>query len=256
MGERKLQKMKIIQINGWQGKLLPFLLPFMQKGNPDILCMQEVTFSNVKAAKLPILGLLDYGETVGKHFSDYYFSPLFSFQALGAKVDYGNAVFSKHRLEKKETVFVNNSYKSNETAKNFTKNIVNLQLVSLKIDSKILSVSNHHGFHELDPLGSNHSTEVMNKAIRHLKHTRSPIIVCGDFNINPQSPAMKEVRVLGLRNLTVESGTKSTLSKIHYAKKQVVCDYIFVSEDVKVKNFKVSEEIVSDHKALILEFGI
>ena len=36
----------------------------------------------------------------------------------------------------------------------------------------------------------------------------------------------------------------------------IVCDYVFVNDKVKVNNFKVDENAVSDHLALVLDFDI
>jgi endonuclease/exonuclease/phosphatase family metal-dependent hydrolase len=38
--------------------------------------------------------------------------------------------------------------------------------------------------------------------------------------------------------------------------KTEVCDYVFVSDDVKVKEFYASDRLVSDHAALILDFSL
>ncbi len=35
-----------------------------------------------------------------------------------------------------------------------------------------------------------------------------------------------------------------------------VCDYIFVNDRVNVQNFQMSEALISDHKALILDFNL
>jgi endonuclease/exonuclease/phosphatase family metal-dependent hydrolase len=55
-------------------------------------------------------------------------------------------------------------------------------------------------------------------------------------------------------NLSAKYRIKSTFNQFN--SNDVVCDYIFVNDFVKVRNFKVSNELVSDHKALILEFDI
>jgi endonuclease/exonuclease/phosphatase family metal-dependent hydrolase len=48
------------------------------------------------------------------------------------------------------------------------------------------------------------------------------------------------------------------LSSVHRAdiRNKVACDYVFTSTDIKIINFGVSDTLVSDHKALILEFEI
>ncbi len=89
---------------------------------------------------------------------------------------------------------------------------------------------------------------------------RGPLIFCGDLNVKPSSPSLKPLNSLGLRNLTTEHHVSTTLSAVHRAPEadrlSVAVDYIFVSPEIKVQNFQVSEELLSDHKALILEFEV
>lgn len=84
-------------------------------------------------------------------------------------------------------------------------------------------------------------------------------VLCGDFNLLPQtkSIAMLEGR---MRNLIKEYNIKTTRSKLNpyhgTPTEQHFADYVFVSEDIKVLDFKVPEAEVSDHLPMILEFEI
>jgi endonuclease/exonuclease/phosphatase family metal-dependent hydrolase len=82
--------------------------------------------------------------------------------------------------------------------------------------------------------------------------TKGKKILCGDFNLlpNTESIAMLEK---GMKNLVKEYGITSTRSH-HYTKEHKFADYIIVSTDIKVANFEVLQEPVSDHLPLLLEF--
>jgi endonuclease/exonuclease/phosphatase family metal-dependent hydrolase len=55
-----------------------------------------------------------------------------------------------------------------------------------------------------------------------------------------------------LHDLTHEKGIKNTLSGLKF-NGEVACDHILVNDLVKVKRFEVLGDLVSDHKALVLE---
>jgi len=50
----------------------------------------------------------------------------------------------------------------------------------------------------------------------------------------------------------VERHLTNTLSPVHRRKRGLVSDYIFVSPSLKVSDFRANDDIVSDHKALVL----
>ena len=58
-----------------------------------------------------------------------------------------------------------------------------------------------------------------------------------------------------LRNLTREYAVTSTRSS-HYSKNGKFADYIFTSADVRVLDFHVLEDEVSDHLPLLLEIDL
>jgi len=93
-----------------------------------------------------------------------------------------------------------------------------------------------------------------------LKKTPAPFILSGDFNVTPETETASMFNDLA-RNLTVENNVKNTLNgEIHPAKNLfppgLAVDYIFVSQDINVKTFKVVEESLSDHLGLMLEFEL
>lgn len=76
-------------------------------------------------------------------------------------------------------------------------------------------------------------------------------IVCGDFNLTIDTESVS-VLEKGMRNLIRENGVTSTRTSL-YPKSEKYADYIFVSPNIEVKQFKVVPEEVSDHNALFLE---
>lgn len=253
--------MKIIQINAWLGGLYHQLMDLVDEQNPDFICLQEVFSSNISIG-IDKEKYMTF-EILKNKFGYGYFSPTWSFDYLGQKVGYGNAIISKYPIYDTKTLFTNGDYadltqnKSTIKYKSFT-NIRNIQSCKLDIDGKTLSIINHHGYHEPNSNGSQQSIKSMKKVIEHIKaiDDGKPLIFCGDLNLNPDSEPIKLLESsTNFRNLITENGAKTTLSKVFRIKNlNVVCDYVFTSKNIKVKDFFVSNKVVSDHKALVLDF--
>jgi len=93
----------------------------------------------------------------------------------------------------------------------------------------------------------------MKELVQYIKKLEGAVILTGDFNLAPHSKSLEQLNKM-LSNLSVKANLDTTRNQLTYKKE--VCDYIFVNDQVKVKSFEASDELVSDHKALILEFYI
>lgn len=81
--------------------------------------------------------------------------------------------------------------------------------------------------------------------------TDNPKILCGDFNLNPDTESLSIIEK-GMKNLIKDYSITSTRTSL-YEKPGKFADYCFISPDIEVKDFKVLPEEVSDHAALYLE---
>lgn len=84
-------------------------------------------------------------------------------------------------------------------------------------------------------------------------------ILCGDFNLMPNTESMALIEEIGMRDLIKDYKIETTRSKLDNQKygpddRQSFADYIFVSQEVKVLNFEVPNVTVSDHLPLKLIF--
>lgn len=126
----------------------------------------------------------------------------------------------------------------------------------MKIGEKELQIINVHGTWNKDKIG-NKRTKIQTKAILENIRYDIPCIVVGDFNLLPDT---KEIKSLSsnLENLIERFNIKSTRPEFDDGldKGNIVCDYIFVNNKVKVNNFCVVNSNVSDHLPLILDFDI
>ena len=249
--------MKIMQINVWQGRLLTPLLSLIEQESPDLIMTQEVySYPRPVADHAPMdfIATLESFAKVG-HFQYTYFSPANTFDIFGHEVGYGNAILSKFSFEHTSTEYTGGPgpIHLNDPAAYDGNAGRNFQHVVINTGRTGLNVINHHGHWIPDPLGNNVTTKRLLKIAAYIKNLDGPVLMCGDLNVSLQSPAIRKFReAVGLRDLVDTTDTHTTLSQAHYIK-NIVCDYIFTSPELKINRIEVSEKLVSDHKAVIAE---
>lgn len=129
----------------------------------------------------------------------------------------------------------------------------NLQYLKLEIDGKKITVINFHGL--WNGQGKTDTPDRINqskKIVDFMKKIEGEIVLCGDFNLRPDTESLKMFEDFGLRNLIREYNVQSTRTS-HYKKEERFADYAFVSSGVDVADFYVMPDEVSDHAALYLE---
>lgn len=129
-----------------------------------------------------------------------------------------------------------------------------LQHVTIPFHDSTLTIFNLHGFHSGRGKDDSKERFVQSERVRKsMSAHEGSKILCGDFNldINTESLAMLED---GMRNLLKESGAKSTRSHF-YEKEGKFADYILASSDIPVVDFRVLDDVVSDHLPLVVEIS-
>lgn len=251
--------MKLLQLNIWNGRLLKAALNLIEKEQPDIITLQEVYSSEIRTRTHDFLASF---ERIRDVFPSYqsYFSPRLDFPVFDKKVQYGNALLSKFPLSNAETIVVRGEFHSYQKAEDYAANegqkeCFNLQRVQVKIEgSKSCCLINYHGYWEPNEFGTDATIPVMEKVAEIIKASSKPLILSGDLNVVAESPAMKPVHAL-LRDLTAEYEFQSSMTQ--FAKlPNVAPDHICVSDGIEVEKFAVLDDVVSDHKALVLEFEL
>ena len=93
----------------------------------------------------------------------------------------------------------------------------------------------------------------MGKVANIVKGLSDPLVMCGDLNVTSASPAMRKLDFL--HDLTEENGIKNTLSGLKFTG-EVACDHILVDDKVVVRGFEVLDNLISDHKGLVVDLEI
>lgn len=253
--------MKIITLNTWGGragreKLLAFFEKY--KDTTDIFCLQEIWSApyedlegraaggqTIDHEQVMVYGMQEISELLFEHVS--YFRPHFL-------DDYGLAMFVKKDIKITEEgevfVYKHKGYVPEGDLGNHARNI---QYVSLEINNNPLTVINFHGL--WNGKGKTDSDDRVNQSkniLDFIKNISGDFVLCGDFNLLPETESIKMLENSGLRNLIKEYGVTSTRTS-YYTKDEKHADYILTTKGIAIKDFKVLPEEVSDHTALLLE---
>ncbi|MEX0932264.1 MAG: endonuclease/exonuclease/phosphatase family protein [Parcubacteria group bacterium] len=240
--------MKIIGLNTWGGRISQPLLEFFENYKDiDIFCLQEIyheaTLDMVeeeyKEDSLNLFG--DIQSILEEHVG--YFRPCVN----GC---YGLAVFVKDTItvqrEGEVTIYDAPDYKGGGNHSR------NLQYIEFEKDKEKYVVVNVHGLWNGEGKSDSPSRLSQSENIRNLVDSlEGSKIICGDMNLLPETESMK-ILEKGMRNLISEYKVSSTRSSL-YKKPLKFADYILVSPDLEVKDFKVLPDEVSDHLPLFLE---
>lgn len=250
--------MKIVQINVWQGRIFDPLLAFLRDEKPDIVFAQEI-FSYPH----PIIGSSAWKQfrtleqiTEQGGFMHVYFALSTTFPMFGEELSYGNAILSKYPFTHTFTrytagpgpVHVDNP---NTYDHNLTRNF---QHAIIDTGRTKLNLINHHGHWVNHPLGDAQSTVRLQIVADYITGLEGPTLAGGDLNLSPTSPAIRKfAETTGLRDVLSSTSPEGTLSAAHFMNESIFCDYLFASPELKITHTSVSDNLVSDHKALVIE---
>jgi len=252
--------MKIIQVNTWCGRISGSLLRLIAQEKPDIICVQEVYDTGGKTLKVfadQFNILYDIGNISG--CTNIYFSPTWDFELGGNSVAFGNAILSRYPISNQKEEFTSGERHTKTPDNDGIPNTRKWQSCVIQVQDKTpITIFNYQGYLANKDRGDEKTVQTLSSLKAAIEQAQGPVIVCGDFNLSPDTEGITFIDEAGLKNLTTDYKVKTTLSEAHYApmpdRGRVACDYILTSEEIKINNFSVSEEIVSDHKALILDF--
>jgi endonuclease/exonuclease/phosphatase family metal-dependent hydrolase len=242
--------MKLITLNTWGGRVhSPLLQFFKQNQDVDVYCLQEIYHNSNKA----LVGSEFYDDAFNIYNEiqaelpnhNGYFRPSFG-------ETYGLSVFIKKDIKVNEegdiSIYEVSDYVSGGNHPR------NLQWIKMEINGSSLNILNVHGL-----WNGNGKTDTEDRLtqseniIKFLKTLNNPFVLCGDFNLLPETESLKKFEQFGLRNLIKENNIVSTRTTL-YTKEHRFADYVFVSGGIKVKEFRVLPNEVSDHSPLFLDF--
>lgn len=250
--------MKLISLNIWEAKVRQPLFDFLDRCSKeiDIFCFQEVFPDRVDGSgKLGNKGVeeelsifRDLEKILPGHngIIESPFSASFGFRE-------GLAMFIKKEIGIESEGEVNICDPTKILKIRETLALGNLQYAFLSQTGKSYCISHVHGlWNGPDKDDGPDRLEQSRRIKEFLDAAPKPKIICGDFNLWPETESIKMLEN-GMRNLVKEFKITSTRSN-YFKYPNKYADYIFVSPEVKVIDFRVIEDEVSDHFPLLLEF--
>ncbi|MDH4987168.1 endonuclease/exonuclease/phosphatase family protein [Aminobacter anthyllidis] len=267
--------MRILSLNGWGGRLGEELVGYIGDAKPDVFCLQEVT--NTPGATSPWLVYRDGGgellqranlfDEVAEALSGHqaFFCPAargplyYGDRAIPS--EWGLATFVRRSLPIIGQVqdFIHGAFSADGFGEHPRSRNAHAVRLHDYATGKTVVIAHLHGLRDLDGKGDTPARDAQTKRlielIGRIRHKGDGLVVCGDFNVLPESRMFAELRDIGLAELVTSHGFTDTRTS-HYLKTPRFADYMLVSDNVDVRSFEVvAQPEVSDHRALLIEIG-
>ena len=177
---------------------------------------------------------------------------------FGGTTEQGNEILSRFPIIKADNVFYYKEYLEFSDTTNFRKEDHPRAFIDaiLDIEGTKLQIINIHGCWNKDKKDDDRTIFQMEKNVSLIRYDK-PSIVVGEFNLLPNTKSIEKLSK-EMINLIEKYNIKSTRPKFDDGldKGNLVCDYIFVNDKVKVNDFRVIDTNISDHLPLILDFSL
>ncbi len=267
--------MRILSLNGWGGRLGEELVGYVGGADPDVLCLQEAT--NTPEATAPWLIYRDGGGELPQRANlfDEVAGVLPGHQAFFCPAargplhdgdraipsEWGLATFVRRSIPIIAQVqdFIHGGFSADgfgEHPRSRNAHAVRLHDYARRRTTVVVHL---HGLRDLDGKGDTPARDAQTARligiIGRLRQESDGLVVCGDFNVLPDSRMLSALRNIGLTELVTSRGFTDTRTSF-YRKSPRFADYMLVSDNIDVRSFDVvAEPEVSDHRALLLEIG-
>ncbi|MBB4238042.1 endonuclease/exonuclease/phosphatase family protein [Rhizobium esperanzae] len=267
--------MRIISLNAWGGRLHEALIDYVRQAEPDVLCLQEVlrapgvdcgwAIYRDAGLELPQRANLfaEIGAALPGH--DGFFFPssrgeLFDGDnAIAAEFGLATFVRKSHSIIAEGLDFVHGRFSADGWGQHpRPRNAHCIRLFSHE-QGRSVTIAHMHGLR--DPAGKGDTAARLEQAaalvglIERVWPGDEGLVVCGDFNVLPDSATFAILAGLGLSDLVTGNGLVDTRTS-YYLKQGRFADYMLVTPGVKIAKFEVVEAPeVSDHRALLLDIG-
>ncbi|MFA6073639.1 MAG: endonuclease/exonuclease/phosphatase family protein [Candidatus Woesearchaeota archaeon] len=242
---------------------------FIKSKNPDIVTFQEVT-RHLDESVLNMYKSQKIIDDILKNDLPYsFFGPLFKADKftkngqisrnINGFIEQGNEIKSKFPIITAKNEFYYRQYELSIDRTNFEleDHPRAIQIVEINVNNNKLHIINVHGTYTKNKKDTERTLIQTQYIISVAKKIDAPLIIVGDFNLSPETKSIK-LLTKEFRNLIDEYNINSTRPEFDDGlyKDNVVVDYIFVNDKIKINNFEVCNTQISDHLPLILDFDI
>lgn len=258
----------LISLNIWGGRAgRDKLIAFMEahKEDTDIFNLQEVWSGPYKEMEGMMAGGVELTERTTMHDALQTFSqicadhvPYFVPMLMD---DYGLLMLVHKRLtvtaHGEEYVYRERGYRPDHHGEDLGHHARCVQYATMHEEGGVpFTVMNLHGLWNGKGKEDCEERFEQSRRVCALAHRlATPYVLAGDLNLLPDSESISMLEACGMRNLIREYGVTSTRSS-HYKKENKFADYALVSHGIRVEDFRVLADEVSDHLPLALSFAL
>jgi len=241
--------MKLITLNLWGGHLRNSLFKFIRENKEvDIFCLQEVYHNAHRKIMyenrdLSLHIFSDLQKLLPNHYA--IFKP-------AVENVYGLGMLIKNTIDIIGEGDINIHQKQHYPGIGLNHNR-NLQWLECEFNNRIYSILNVHGLWNGQGKKDTPERIAQSQRIRHFMDTlKTAKILCGDFNLRPETKSMAILEE-GMNNLITLNSITSTRTH-YYTKPEKFADYILTSPEISINKFSIMPDEVSDHCPLFLDF--
>lgn len=258
--------MKLITLNIWGGKVFDLLMDFIENDSKDtdIFCFQEMLFGSIEGFTDITKARINIFSEIKKLLPDFtsyiYYAPEnalhFQSELLPKGTRAGQAIFIRKPINVIDDGGFRGYNKDLPSGSTFGGKISgSCQWVAVQDkQGQEITILNLHGIwqHNSDKVDTPERL-IQSRIIKDFLNSRKgKKILCGDHNLRPDGESIK-ILEKDMVNLIKKNNITSTRSS-YYPKPGKFADYIIISPDIRVNQFEVLRDEVSDHLALKLNF--
>ena len=283
--------MRVVSLNCWGGRVHGPLIDYLSQVGADVLCLQEVTRTEGEAPQW--LAYRDAGVELAQraHLFDEVAAVLPDHDAIFAPAARGELhdgdrtvpsrfglatfVHRRHSLLDQALGFVHGAFEPEGWGPHpRARNAHAIRLWDHDAGLPV-TVAHMHGLRDLAGKGDTPARRAQAEAlaalvprggrrggrrvvggaglVRRVWREGERLVVCGDFNVLPDSETFAILGGLGLRDLVTGLGHGDTRTSL-YPKPGRFADYLLVTDRVRIRAFDVvARPEVSDHRPLLLD---
>jgi endonuclease/exonuclease/phosphatase family metal-dependent hydrolase len=263
--------MRIATVNAWGGALADELLAWLPGSGAHVVCLQEMTrtpgltgwtrFEDGERTLPQRADLLDDVRAVLPRHQPIFVTsdsgPVYDGTGARHRQDFGLATLVAEDLPVcgVDSAFVHGQFVDHDEWSVADRPRIALAVRTVdRAAGQSVWIVQVHGLR--DPLGKGDTparrrqAERLAELVRRIRGPHDVVVVCGDFNLLPDSETFGVLADVGLTDLVGTADTRSS----HYRKPVRHASYLLVSDVSAVKHFEIlTEPEVSDHRALILD---
>lgn len=262
--------MRIVSLNAWGGAMFDALNPWLLSCEADVVCLQEMTktpgprgwtqFADGERTLPQRADLFaDVADLLPGHEGHFLASdsgPVTDEDGQHWQQEFGIATFVHGRIpvDGETSAFIHGSFTEHATWPATDRpRAAHAVRFADPGTSTTFAVVNLHGLRDAAGKGDTRARQAQAQQIAELVSTSEAadaIVVCGDFNLLPDSETFEVLGRMGLVDLVGHADTRTS----QYRKPVRHASYLLVSDPSRVRDFQiVATPEVSDHRPLVVD---